>query len=125
MLLFIGCSGSENFVAFLNSAKNIPLGFECLSGKKMNCPKCEREMESGYFNIYSPKSGSFLKTIIATYWKDSSKENKEKLQVISTWLNASTDLEGYRCRNCNLIVFSYVDTDRDPRHIKSDNEFNF
>ncbi len=70
----------------------------------MKCPQCDREMEHGYLSI--PPSGlAFNTEWLSEKQEFGFKANTPKRDTIApAGLWGIVQIEGYRCRECSLII---------------------
>ena len=67
----------------------------------MNCPKCSKEMSSGYLQ------GKNLLAFNKERHKSSiNPQTSEDIMIVKN-LIAGADFKGFVCRDCGLIVFDY------------------
>jgi hypothetical protein len=67
------------------------------------CPRCSREMESGY--LLTP-SAYFRSVRWATEWAIDFMELKGET-IVPADLTGSIKIAGYRCKECKLLILSY------------------
>ena len=68
----------------------------------MNCPKCNKEMQSGYLQTANLIAFNKCRHKFSLNSKD------PEDVMISRKVFTSNDFEGYICRNCGLIIFDYI-----------------
>ena len=69
----------------------------------MNCPKCGKEMQSGFL-----QAGNLI-AFNKTQHKISLLSKASEDVMIAQKSFASTDFRGFICKDCGLIVFNYKD----------------
>lgn len=69
----------------------------------MNCPKCGKEMQSGFL-----QAGNLI-AFNKTQHKISLLSKAPEDVMIAQKSFASTDFRGFICKDCGLIVFNYKD----------------